>query len=110
MKNINPNDTEGVTEKDAPPDEAQLMTEVEIQVRDALVRAALESVKQMPSKILVQARDKSKNSDLDGAANLYILYLNCTPAEETSERREAASFLSEAFNIRHAMGLAATVE
>ena len=110
MRNINPNDTEGVAERDAPPDEAQLMTEVEIQARDQMVKQALENVKQLPAKILLQARSKSASNDLDGAANLYILYLNSTPPRQTPERKEAAAFLNEAFNIRHAMFMTASID
>jgi hypothetical protein len=47
------------------------------------------------------------SNDLDGAAEAYVLYLNCTPAATTTERIEATHFLSENFNIRNTSDLRA---
>jgi hypothetical protein len=67
-------------------------------------------VKELPKKIIAQARDKVANNDLDGAAEAYVLYLNCTPAAATPERLEATRFLSENFNIRNTSDLRATAQ
>ena len=110
LENINPDDTKGLKEIDSPPDEDQLMNDVEIAARDSMVKAALEQVRALPQKILAQARAKAASTDLDGAAELYVLYLNCTPAKESPERGEAERFLLANFNLRHAGELSAAVQ
>jgi hypothetical protein len=110
LENIKPDDTKGLKEIDAPPDEVQLMTDVEIEARDTMVKAARDRVQELPQKILAQARAKVASNDLDGAGELFVLYLNCTPAAPTPERAEAAHFLSDNFNIRNTLNLRASVQ
>ena len=86
------------------------MTDVEIAARDSMVKAAQEQVQELPQKILTQARAKAASNDLDGAGELYVLYLNCTPAKESPERAEAARFLLAKFNLRHAVELSSAVQ
>jgi hypothetical protein len=107
LDDIKPDDTQGIKEIDAEPDEIQLMTDVEIDARDTIVKAARDKVQELPKKILAQARDKAASNDLDGAGEAYVLYLNCTPATTTPERTEAIHFLSDNFNIRNTAGLRA---
>jgi len=110
LENIKPDDTTGLKEVDSQPDETQLMTDVEIEARDAMVKAARDKVLELPQKILTQARAKTANNDLDGAGELYVLYLNCTAATPTPERSEAAHFLNTNFNIRHTLNLRASAQ
>jgi azurin len=110
LDDIKPDDTMGVKQIDTEPNQIQLMTDVEIDARDTIVKAALDRVKELPKKIIAQARDKVANNDLDGAAEAYVLYLNCTPAAATPERLEATRFLSENFNIRNTSDLRATAQ
>jgi hypothetical protein len=84
--------------------------DVEIDARDTMVKAAQEQVQALPLKILSEARTKAAGNDLEGAAELYVLYLNSTSAKETPERREAALFLSQNFNLRHAGELSASMQ
>jgi len=97
-------------ELDAAPDETQLMTDVEIEARDSMVKAARDKVQELPQKILAQARAKTASNDLDGAGELYVLYLNCTPSTSTTERSEAARFLNTNFNIRNTVNLRASTQ
>ncbi len=110
LENIKPDDTEGVREKDARPDEAQLMTDVEIGARDELVKLVYDRVAGLPNKICTIARSRLKAEDLDGAAEFYILYLNSTTDTETPERTEAIRFLNQNYNLRHSKSLSATVQ
>ena len=110
LQNLKPEDTEGVRDMDAPPDETQLMTDVEIAARDELVKLAYGEIADLPTKILATARAKVKSEDTDAAAELYILYLNCTPAGDTPERLEAIQFLKDTYNIRHAAMLSASAQ
>jgi hypothetical protein len=110
LDNIKPEDTKGVKAIDAPPDEVQMMTDVEIEARDTMVKAARDKVQGLPQRILAQARDKATSNDLEGAGELYVLYLNCTPATSTPERTEAAKFLYDNFNIRNTVNLRASAQ
>ena len=110
LENVKPDDTKGIKEADVPPDETQLMTDVEIEARDAMVKAARERVQGLPQTILTQARQLVAASDLDGAGELYVLYLNSTSAGQTPERTEAIHFLAENFNLRSAVKLSASVQ
>jgi hypothetical protein len=110
LDNIKPDDTQGLKEIDTQPDEQQLMTDVEIEARDAIVAAARERVLELPKRIIAQARSKVASNDLEGAAESYVLYLNCTPAEPTPERTEAVFFLNKNFNIRNTLNLRASAQ
>ena len=106
LENVKPEDTEGVRAEGSPPDEIQFLNDVEIEAREALIKAAREKVEGLPPKILEQAHKHVQDGDLDGAAEAYILYLNATPEVETKERSEARKFLLENFNIRWLAGSA----
>ena len=110
LQNIKPDDTMSVKAIDAQPDETQLMTDVEIEARDTMVKAARDRVQELPQKILAQARALVASNDLDDAGEQYVLYLNCTPAAATTERAEAARFLSDNFNIRNTLNLRAAAQ
>ena len=110
LENIKPDDTEGIKEIDASPDETQLMTDVEIEARDAIVKAAGERVRDLPQKILSLARSRAAANDVDGAGESYVLYLNCTTAAPTSERTEATNYLNVNFNIRNTHNLHASAQ
>jgi hypothetical protein len=110
LENIKPDDTQGIKEIDSQPDETQLMTDVEIEARDTMVKAARDKVQELPDKILAQARAKATSNDLDGAGESYVLYLNCTPAASTPDRIEAVRFLNDNFNIRNTVNLRASAQ
>jgi hypothetical protein len=100
LENVKPEDTEGVKAQGSPPDEIQFLTDVEIDARDALIKAVVDKVRGLPQKILALARKHVQEGDLDGASEKYILYLNSTPDGHTPERVEAQKFLQEQFHIR----------
>jgi hypothetical protein len=100
LENVKPEDTEGVKAQGSPPDEIQFLTDVEIEARDALIKAVVDKVRGLPQKILALARKHVQEGDLDGASERYILFLNSTPAGQTPERAEAQKFLQEQFHIR----------
>jgi hypothetical protein len=110
LEGVKAEDTKGVKEIDSAPDEQQLMMDVEIAARDTIVTDARERVRELPERVLAEARRKAAGNDLEGAGELYVLYLNCTFAGETEKRTEAAHFLSSNFNLRHAGELSAGVQ
>jgi hypothetical protein len=99
LENVKPEDTKGVKQSGAAPDETQFLTDVEITARIALIKDVKEKVEALPSKILAQARKRIMDGDNDGTAEAYILYLNSTPDTSTPEREEAKKFLRDQFNM-----------
>ncbi|MBZ5504464.1 MAG: hypothetical protein LAO78_03155 [Acidobacteriia bacterium] len=99
LENVKPEDTEGVKAMNTPPDEVQFMTDLELQARDALVKAIGEKAAHLPEKVLQKARQRSQQQDIDGAAAEYIVFLNSTPDNGSPERVEAAGFLRDHFNL-----------
>ncbi|MCU1255473.1 MAG: hypothetical protein JWM83_1772, partial [Candidatus Angelobacter sp.] len=99
LENVKPEDTEGIKAMNTPPDEEQFVTDLELQARDALVRAIGEKAAHLPEKILQQARQRSQQQDIDGAAAEYIVFLNSTPDNGAAERAEAAGFLRDHYNL-----------
>jgi hypothetical protein len=99
LENVKPEDTKGVRQAGAPPDEAQFLTDVEIADRIALIKDVREKIESLPSKIFAQARKRLMDGDTEGTAESYILYLNSTPDTQTAEREEAKKFLREQFNM-----------
>ena len=110
LDDIKPDDTEGLKEVDSPPDEMQLMNDVEIAARDKIVEEARKAVQDLPNKVLARARALASANDTDSAAEMYVLYLNSTPPDQTTERLEASRFLYEKFNIRHGLTLSASLQ
>jgi hypothetical protein len=100
LENVKPEDTEGVKAQGSPPDEIQFLNDVEIEARDALIKAVVDKVQGLPQKILTLARKRAQEGDLDAAGEKYILYLNSTPEGQTPERAEAQKFLQGQFNFR----------
>lgn len=99
LENVKPEDTEGIKKQSTEPDEIQFLTDLEIQARDALIKAVQEKVLLLPSEVLKQARVRAQQSDLDGAAEAYIVYLNAVSDPNSQARTEAASFLRDHFNV-----------
>lgn len=99
LENVKPEDTEGVKSLNTPPDDVQFVSDLELQARDALVKAIGEKAAHLPEKILQQARQRSQQQDIDGAAAEYIVFLNSTPDNGSPERAEAAVFLREHYNL-----------
>jgi hypothetical protein len=100
LEGLKAEDTEGLKQKDARPAENQLLDEAEMRARDSLVQSVREAVRSLPQKVLEKARAQVGASDFDDAAELYILYLNCTPPDTTPEREEGKRFLRDNFNIQ----------
>jgi hypothetical protein len=99
LENVKPEDTEGVANKSVEPDEGQFLTDLEIETRNALVKAVLEKASGLSTKIFAEAQSRAQRGDVAGAAEEYVLYLNATPAASSSERDEAMKFLRDQFNL-----------
>ncbi len=99
LENVKPEDTKNVKAQGTIPDETEFLTDVENNALDELTKVTKEKVAELPAKILVQARQRAAEGDLEGAAESYILYLNSTLDKQDSEHQQAKRFLLEQFNI-----------
>ncbi len=99
LQDVKAEDTEGITNQGVEPDGAQFLTDLEIDSRNALVKAVRERVAELPAEILQAARTLVQQGDADGAAELYVLYLNATPQGASPGREEAVKFLRDQFNL-----------
>jgi hypothetical protein len=99
LQDVKAEDTEGITNQGVEPDGTQFLTDIEIDSRNALVKAVREKVAELPGAILQAAKTLAQQGDTDGAAELYVLYLNATPQGASSGRDEAVKFLRNQFNL-----------
>ncbi len=99
LQDVKAEDTEGITNQGVEPDGAQFLTDLEIDSRNALVKAVREKAAELPAAVLQAARTLAQQGDTDGAAELYVLYLNATPQGASPGRDEAVKFLRDQFNI-----------
>lgn len=97
---VEPTDTEGIHIKAGmEPDDASFYRTTEYAARDALVKQAQQKVEGLPAIVLQHADQRATDGDVDGAGQLYILYLNSTPDVPTPERARAKAYLLKQFNF-----------
>lgn len=94
-------DTDGVKNDSVIPDENKFFEQTEYDARDELIADAKKKLAELPAIVLSSADRKAANGDSDGAAELYILYLNCTPVADTPEREKAERYLADQFNFKN---------
>jgi hypothetical protein len=80
--------------------EAQFLDQVEAEANDALLKQAKECVAGLPKLILQSADQKASAADNDGAAELYMLYLDSTEKQATPDWKRAQKFLFDNYNFR----------
>jgi hypothetical protein len=97
LQGVKAEDTQGVRSEGQVPDEMRFVNGVENEARKALISAVRAQIAQLPPAVLAQADRRASDGDTDGAAELYILYLNSTPDVSTPERAKAQKFLKEKF-------------
>jgi hypothetical protein len=99
LQDVKAEDTEGITNQGVELDGAQVLTSLEIDSRNALVKAVRERAAELPAAVLQAARRLAQQGDTDGAAELYVLYLNATSQGASPGRDEAVKFLRDQFNL-----------
>jgi hypothetical protein len=100
LENVKSDDTMGVRAMGEVPSETKFMETVENAARDRLLREAEGKVASLTPLILLTADGKASQADNDGAAELYMLYLNSTAGQSTAERKRAQKFLLDNYNFR----------
>jgi uncharacterized protein YqgV (UPF0045/DUF77 family) len=99
LLNVKPEDTEGVKPSGVEPDAADFMTTLENKTLSELLKTVREQVEALPAQIYKQARTHESESDLDGAGEDYLRYLNIAADAGSAESRHARQFLQEQFNM-----------
>jgi hypothetical protein len=99
-ENVSPEDTKGIKSDTTIPDENRSFEKTENEARDELIAQAKEELSELPGIVFKTADRKAIDGDSDGAAELYILYLNCTPVADTAERKKAQKYLLDQFNFK----------
>lgn len=99
LQDVKPEDVQGITNQGVEPGEVQFLSELEIDARNAVVKAVREKALELPAKVLQDARMHVQAGDTDGAAELYLLYLNSVGQTSSPERDEALKFLQDRFNL-----------
>jgi hypothetical protein len=100
LKNVKDEDTTGAKVGGEAPSDTQFLEKVENVARDRLLVEVKEKVASLPVLILKAADLKAIEADTDGAAELYMLYLNSTEAQPTPGRKRAQKFLADNYNFR----------
>ncbi len=100
LKNVKPDDTMGIRNGGEVPNETAFLKKVANSAQDELLTQAKENISKLPALILQTADHKAAAMDNDGAAELYMLYLDSTESHETPERRRAQKFLLDNYNLR----------
>ena len=80
--------------------EAQFLDQVEAEASEALLKEAKECVAGLPKLILQSADQKASAADIEGAAELYMLYLDSTERQATPDWKRAQKFLFDNYNFR----------
>ncbi len=63
LENVKPEDTDGIVEEGTAPDEYQLLTQAEEQLKNSLVQKLVQGLKEVPAKVLEQARTAAARGD-----------------------------------------------
>ncbi len=100
LKDVKPEDTKGVRSDGTIPNDNEFFDKATYEARDELIKAARQKVSELPGIVLATADRKARDGDFDGAAELYILYLNCTQVADTPERARAKQLLIDRYNFR----------
>lgn len=101
LEDVQPTDTQGVhAMAGIIPQDSDYFEKCEYAARDLLVNEARAKVASLPEIVFNRAERKDLDGDYDGAAELYLLYLNSTPDKQTPERAKAQQFLFTHFNFK----------
>ena len=79
--------------------QSEFMTGVENDALTALVAAVRQKVEELPGRIYKKARQREDQTDLEGAGESYMRFLELMPDENSPEAKHAMQFLHDQFNM-----------
>ena len=100
LEGVKAEDTEGVKPTGAVPDTTEMLTSLENAARDSLIQAVRTRVEALPKSIYENGKKKEVDGDMEGAAEAYLRFLNCTPEGDSVERTHAKEYLKSQFHLR----------
>ena len=105
VEDVKADDTEGVKPTGTIPSTMAQQTALENSIRVELIEAVRSKVRDLSRVIYDEAKAKEHDENVDGAAEAYMRFLNCTKEDGSVERQQAIHFLSEQFNMHPDMQL-----
>ncbi|HWG19452.1 MAG TPA: hypothetical protein VG225_02910 [Terracidiphilus sp.] len=107
LENVKPEDSEGVKATGTAIDPTEFISASETTATDALIDAVRKRVEALPLKIYNEAKNRENGSDLDGAGEAYLRFLEILPPDDKSvEQVHARQFLKDQFNMQPGMSVA----
>ena len=100
IENVKGEDTKGVKAGGVEIDPNDFMAKSEQAAMDSLVESARKRVEALPARIYDAGKGREAGSDLDGAGEAYLRFLQVTPPDPNSpEQKHAKEFLKDQFNM-----------
>ena len=101
--NRKPEDTTQVTDLgvdlSTESNQTEFMNGVENDALNDLKTAVRQKVEELPGRIYKRARQREDQTDIEGAGEAYMRYLELLPDENTPEAKHALQFLHDQFNM-----------
>jgi hypothetical protein len=100
LEGVKAEDAKGVKPSGTLPDRTEMLAGLENSARDALIDAVRTRVEALPKSIYEGGKKKELDGDMEGAAEAYLRFLNCTRDEDSAERAHAREYLKAQFHLR----------
>jgi hypothetical protein len=100
LEGVKAEDAKGVKPAGTLPDRTEMLAGLENEARDALIEAVRSRVESLPKSIYENGKKKEIDGDMEGAAEAYLRFLNCTREEDSAERTHARDYLKSQFHLR----------
>ena len=100
LEGVKAEDAKGVKPSGTLPDKTEMLAGLENEARDALIESVRTRVEALPKSIYANAKKKELDGDMEGAAESYLRFLNCTHEDDSAERAHASEYLKTQFHLR----------
>jgi hypothetical protein len=105
LEGVKAEDAKGVKPSGTLPDRTEMLAGLENSARDALIDSVRTRVEALPKSIYDGAKKKEADGDMEGAAEAYLRFLNCTREDDSAERAHANEYLKSQFHLRPDAGV-----
>jgi hypothetical protein len=106
LQDVKADDLNNIKRDETAPDQTELQTALENDVRNDLVQKVLLQVQELPHQIYEVGKSREQEENDDGAGEYYLRFLSCTTENGTAEREHAKVFLAQKFNMHVVGGVA----
>jgi hypothetical protein len=105
LEGVKAEDAKGVKPEGTLLDRTEMLAGLENEARDALIESVRTRVESLPRSIYDSAKKKEGDGDMEGAAEAYLRFLNCTHEDDSPERTHAREYLKSQFHLRPDAGV-----